>query len=196
MAFELSEYDSEVFRGLDVKGAVLEDLTFYSCRFADCSLNEATLKRSRFVACVFSRCDLSMVTVTDAEFSEVEFAETLLLGVNWSVIAQTRLLPSTLRFSGCTLDYATFKNLNLSGSVFEDCAAREVDFRGVKLTQGSFAGTDLARSTFQGNDLSGVDLRGAKNYQIDVRSNQVKGARASFPEVIGLLAGLGLELDV
>lgn len=196
MKFDQSEYDSKTFHGLELKKAVLEDLTFYACRFEDCDFNEATFRRSRFVECAFSRCDLSMVEVTDAEFSEVEFEETLVLGVNWSVISQTLMLPSTLRFSGCTLNYATFKNLNLSGSAFDGCVAHEVDFKGVKLTKASFVGTDLARSTFQGNDLSEVDLRGAKNYQIDVRTNQVKGARASFPEVIGLLAGLGIELDV
>lgn len=196
MPFALSEYEGDVFEGLAAPKAALEDLTFYDCRFENCHFSGATLKRSRFVACAFSGCDLSMAEVTDAEFSEVAFTDTLLLGVNWSVIAQPQRLPSVFRFTGCTLNYATFRDLDLSGSVFEACVAHEVEFRGAQLREASFSGTDLARSTFDRNDLTKADLRGARNYQIDVRSNQVRGARASFPEVIGLLAGLGLELEL
>ncbi len=196
MSFDLEEYDGSMFEGLDQREAALKDVTFYECHFENCQFNEASFKRSRFVGCVFSRCDLSMVDVTDAEFSDVRFEHTFALGINWSVVSEMRLLPVTISFLNCTLNYCTFKGLDLSNSVFEDCVAHEVEFRGVKLIGASFAGTDLAGSSFHDSDLSKVNLKGAKNYRIDVRTNRVQGAQASFPEVIGLLAGLEVGIDM
>lgn len=195
MVFSAGTYDGEVFANLELKGGVLEDLTFYDCRFEGCSFNEASFRRSRFVGCAFSHCDLSMVDLTDTELSGVRFEETALVAVNGSLLARTSLAPLELRFDTCTLNYATFRDLDLSGSAFEDCLAHEVAFSGVKLIGVSFCGTDFQGGTFHDCDLSGADLRGARNYRISVEHNRVKGMKASFPEALGLLAGLGIILS-
>jgi len=193
--FDRSPYDGEVFADLDLKGKMLENLTFYDCRFEGCGFNEATLKRSRFVDCVFSGCDLSMVDLTDVELSGVQFERTALVAVNGSVLARTSLAPLELRFDACTLNYATFRDLDLSGSTFEDCLAREVAFSGVKLVGASLRGTDFSGSTFQDCDLSDTDFQGAQNYQISVAQNRVRGMKVSFPEALGLLAGLEVVIS-
>jgi len=195
MVFGSSPYDGVVFTDLELKGEPLEELTFYDCRFEGCSFNEARFRRSRFVDCTFSRCDLSLVNLTDAELSGVRFEETALVVVNWSVVARTSLAPLELRFDTCTLNYMTFRDLDLSGSAFENCLAHEVAFSGVKLIGASFCGTDFQGGTFHDCDLSGADLRGARNYRISVERNRVKGMKASFPEALGLLAGLGITLS-
>lgn len=190
MTFSKSPYDGEVFTGLDLKGGVLEDITFYDCRFEGCEFGEASLKRSRFVDCVFLRCDLSMVNLTDVELSGVQFGHTALVGVNGSLLARTSVAPLELRFDTCTLNYATFRDLDLSGSTFEDCLAHEVAFSGVKLIGAGFRGTDLQGSTFHDCDLSDADFRGTRNYGVNVKQNRVRGMKVSFPEALGLLAGL------
>ncbi len=195
MDFSQSLYDGEVFADLDLKGKTLEDLTFYDCRFERCALNEATLKRSRFVDCVFSHSDLSLADLTDTELSGVRFEQTALVGVNGSVLARTSLAPLELHFDACTLNYATFRDLDLSGSTFEDCVAREVAFSGVKLVGSSFCKTDFSGATFHDCDLSNTDFQGAQNYQISVAQNRVRGMKVSFPEALGLLAGLGVTLN-
>lgn len=195
MVFNASPYDGEVFKDLELKAGTLENLAFYDCRFERCLLNEASLKRSRFVDCVFSRCDLGMADLTDAELSGVRFEQTALVGVNGSVVARTSLAPLELRFDACTLNYATFRDLDLSGSMFEDCLAREVMFSGVKLVGASLRGTDFQGAVFRDCNLSSADLRGARNYQVSVKENRVKGLKVSFPEALGLLAGLGVELS-
>lgn len=190
MTFGKSPYDGEVFTGLDLKGSVLEDVTFYDCRFEGCELNEASLKRSRFVDCAFLHCDLSMVDLTDTELSDVRFEHTAVVAVNWSLLARTSLAPLELRFDACTLTYATFRDLDLSRSTFEDCLAHEVAFSGIKLIGVSFCGTDFQGSTFHDCDLSNADFQGARNYLFNVKQNRVRGLKVSFPEALGLLAGL------
>lgn len=195
MHFDLETYESQTFEKLDLKGARAEDIAFYDCRFEDCHLNEASLKRSRFSACTFSDCDLSMVDVTDVEFSDTHFEKTIAVGVNWSVIAQNTPLAVGLDFSGCVLKYAVFRGLDLQGRSFADCLAQEVDFSDSNLVGASFTGSDLQGSVFQNCDLSKANFTGAKNYQINVLHTKVKGAKFAVPEVLGLLAGLGIELD-
>ena len=182
------------FLDLDLRGGPLEDAALYDCRFEGCRFNEVNLKRSRFVNCLFAHCDLRLADLTDTELGDVKFEHTALVAINWSLLARTSLLPIELRFKRCTLNYATFKDVDLSGSTFEDCLAHEAMFSSVKLLKATLRGTDFDRATFHDCDLSGADLQGAQNYQISVRQNRVEGLKVSFPEALGLLAGLEVTL--
>ena len=193
MSLSQDVFDGEVFTALELQGARLEDRTFYDCRFERCSFNEASFRRSRFMNCTFFGCDLSMADPTDAELSGVTFENTALVAVNASVLVRP-VGGLELRFRGCTLNYMTFRDLELSGSVFEDSLVHEAVFSGTKLVKTSFRGSNLLNSTFSDCDLSHADLRGATNYQISTKRNTVKGLKASFPEVVGLLAGLELVI--
>lgn len=195
MSFDSSPYEDETFTDLELPEARLEDSVFYDCRFERCGLSGASLRRSRFISCTFSQSDLSLADLTDAELSDVTFEHTALVGVNFSPLARTRLLPLELRFDTCVLTHTTFRELDLSGSTLEDCLLREAEFRAVKLVGSSLVGSDLSNAVFYDCDLTGADLRGAREYQIGVTENRVKGLRASFPEALGLLAGLGIELS-
>ena len=112
-----------------------------------------------------------------------------LVAVNASVLARP-LGGLELRFRGCTLNYMTLRDLELGGSVFEGCLLHEAVFSGTKLVKASFCGSDLLNSTFLECDLSEADFRGAQNYQISTKRNRVEGLKASFPEVVGLLADM------
>lgn len=194
MEFVRDVYDGETFVDLEVQGQKLENLVFYDCRFERCALNEASLKRSRFVDCTFSHCDLSMADLTDTELSGVRFEHTALVAVNASLLART-LGPQELSFNSCTLNYMTFRDLDLSGSILENCLAHEATFSDVKLVKASLCGTDFSGALWRACDLTDADLRGAQNYGIDVKQNRVKGLKVSFPEALGLLTGLGVELS-
>lgn len=187
-------YDGETFVDLELQHGSLEDRTFYDCRFERCLFNEASLKRSRFVDCTFSACDLSMADPTDAELSGVRFEGTALVAVNASLLARP-VGTLELYFEGCTLNYMTFRDLELSGSVFDTCLMREAVFSGTELVKASFGGSDLLNTTFLDCDLRNADFRGAKNYQISTKRNRVEGLQATFPEVVGLLAGSGVVIS-
>lgn len=195
MTFSETAYASETFEALVLPEACLEDIEFYDCQFEHCQFVEASFKRSSFIACTFTNCDLSMVNVTDTLFEDCRISATVAAGVNWSLLAKHSVLGVGLYFEACTLHYSIFRGLDLKGKSFVECLARDCDFSGADLQEADFSGADLQGAEFDTCNLSKAIFTGAKNYQINVLTNKVKGAKFAFPEVIGLLAGLGIELD-
>ena len=195
MDSSLQSGDDQTFTDLALKEGVFEDLTFYDCRFERCDFSGASLRRSRFVGCTFSHCDLSLAKLTDTELSDVRFEHTALVGVNFSLLSQLGLGSLELTLDTCTLTYAVFKHLDLSGCILTDCLAREAVFDGVDLSRAELCGTDFYGAVFKACDLSDADLRGAHNYSVSVKQNQIRGLKVSFPEALGLLAGLGVVVS-
>ena len=195
MDSSLQNGDNQTFADLALKEGTLGDATFYDCRFERCDFSGASFKRSRFVNCTFLHCDLSLAKLTDTDLSEVRFDHTALVGVNFSLLSQLSLGPLELTFDTCTLTYAVFKHLDLSGCILTDCLAREAVFDGVDLSRAELCGTDFDGAVFRTCNLSGADLRGARGYQISVKQNQVKGLKVSFPEALGLLSGLEVSVS-
>ncbi len=190
MDSSFQSFNDETFSDLALKEGRLENLTFYDCRLERCDLSSASLKRSRFVGCTFSHCDLSLANLTDTELSDARFEYTALVGVNFSLLARTSLAALALTFGSCTLTYAVFKGLGLSGFTLTDCTAREAVFNGVNLSRAELCGTDFEGAAFRPCNLTEADLRGARNYNVSVKQNEVKGLKVSFSEALGLLAGL------
>ena len=56
-------------------------------------------------------------------------------------------------------------------------------------------GRDFEAATFARVDLRKADLRGARNYVLDVCDNRVAGMRVDLPEALGLLAALRVHLE-
>ena len=54
---------------------------------------------------------------------------------------------------------------------------------------------DFERSRFSKTNLSGADFRGARNYYIDVRNNNVKKARFALPEAMSLLGSFEVIIE-
>ena len=194
MDSSLQHGDDQTFADLALQEGMLGDATFYDCCFERCDFRNASLKRSRFVGCTFLYCDLSLADLTDTDLSDVRFEHTALAGVNFSLLS-TSVGPLELTFEGCTLTYAVFKNLDLSGCSLTECLAREAVFDGVDLSRADLRGKDFDATVFRACNLSGADLRGARGYQISVKQNQVTGLRVSFPEALGLLAGLEVTIS-
>ena len=195
MDSSLQAGDDQTFADLALQEGILGDATFYDCRFERCNFNGASLKRSRFVGCTFSHCDLSLADLTDTDLSDVRFEHTALVGVNFSLLSKTSVGPLELTFDSCTLTYAVFKNLDLSGCSLTECLAREAVFDGVDLSRADLRGTDFDAAVFRACNLSGADLRGARGYQISVKQNQVTELKVSFSEALGLLAGLEVSIS-
>ena len=75
-----------------------------------------------------------------------------------------------------------------------ECIAREVDFTGTNLTRANLAKTDFLGSRFADTNLSYADFSEAVNYGIDPRTNRLKKAVFSIPEVVSLLSAFDIVL--
>lgn len=184
--------------GLTLSGSLAEGerlagVEFDGCRFTGCVLFGAVLTGCTFTECEFADCDLSRTVVTDSRFSECTFTDSRLLGVNFA-LAHTGSLAPPFVFERCRLDYASFRGLDITGSVFRECRLRDVDLGETVARRVVFAGSDLAGASFGDTDLREADLAGAVNYALDVRANQVRGARVDVGGAAGLLRPFGIEV--
>ena len=93
------------------------------------------------------------------------------------------------------LKYAAFAQMKLSRFDFSGCELLECLFDGCQLAEAKFKNCRLSGTQFTGCNLQKADFRGAAGYSIDLATNRLKAARFSFPEVVRLLDGLGIQID-
>ncbi|MBC87641.1 MAG: hypothetical protein CL677_10740 [Bdellovibrionaceae bacterium] len=169
----------------------LENTEFEGCKFIDLDFEELSLRSSKFIDCEFIKCSLSQVKLVNTTFREVRFESCRLMGVNWSD-AQS-LVDG--KFESCKLDYSIFQGMDLRGSSFLDCSAKDVDFSTTNLSGTAFTGTLLENANFHRSDLRNADLRNATRYFIDPNYTKLKGLKVDFPEASSFLVALGLDVD-
>lgn len=113
------------------------------------------------------------------------------MGINFSS-AKTL---SNLIFQDCKLDLCVFNQVKIPRCQFIDCSLKNSDFSNSDLQETSFSGSHLREATFQAADLRKADLRECKDYIIDPRYTQLKGAQFSFPEALSLLKIQEIKID-
>ena len=186
-----TRFDLRSLTGLGLAGADLAGKTFATCLVQRCVLTKADLRNATFDETAFEDCDLSSALLGGATLTDVTFRRCKLLGVDWSGTRRS-IIGAPLRFESCQLDFGVFQKLNLRGSVFRDCSAREVDLAGADLREASFTGTNLERARFGGTTLADADLVSAYAYDLDPRENDVRGLRVALPEGAALLRHFGV----
>ena len=164
---------------------------FERCTFRGVNLQEADLSRCRFVECRFDACNLSVASVTECVLQDVRFRDCKLAGIDWS---GTRRF-SVVAFEACVLDQCAFMGMDLKKAVLRDCRLREVVFAETDLSEADVRAADLTGARFSGTKLAKADLRGAHGYVIHPLENGVAGLRVSMPDAVGLVTGLGVEVE-
>jgi uncharacterized protein YjbI with pentapeptide repeats len=191
----IDEYYAKRFVSLDLSNRPLAAKEFEDCEFRSCDFSGATLSKCKFIDCRFVACNLSLVKVTASKFREVTLDECKAVGINWTMASWQKLTTSSpLKFRKCILNDSSFFGLNLDEFVIEDCKARDVDFREANLNRARCCYTDFSNSLFGKTNLAGADFTEAVNYDIDVFSNPIKGAKFSRFEALRLLDSLDIEL--
>lgn len=191
------QYDGEQFARLAVQERTFSGVDFTACVFDHCTFTECTFSRCSFTDCRFRACDLSLVRVHGSRFTDVRFAASKLVGIDWTKAGDaviSRLFLS-VHFDDCLLSYASFFGLSLRRARFVGCTAREVDFREADLTEADCTGTDFADSKFHHTNLTKADFRRATNYTIDPTANTIAKARFSLPEAVALLRGFDIAIE-
>ncbi|TBR40564.1 MULTISPECIES: pentapeptide repeat-containing protein [Dyella] len=192
---DATDFYQQHFRELRHSGAHVAAKVFEECDFTQCSFNGARFERCKFIDCTFRSCDLSNLDVTSSKFLTVLFEECKIIGVDWNKAEWPRFAgPGQMAFKKSVLSDSSFFGMKLPELVLEECKARSVDFRGGDFSRANFTYSDLAESMFGNTLLSGADFREATNYSIDIRDNQLNGAKFTRHEAIRLLDGLGFEL--
>jgi fluoroquinolone resistance protein len=184
MDFREKEQFDQVIQDIDFSGQSLQGYSFEDCHFINCNFTGARLLGVSLGTTTFDSCNFSSTDITRAKLTNVRFTGCKLMGINFSIV-HTMLF--SVSFDACRIQHCIFENLKLSGLEAEGNEILETDFTGCNLQKARFGGSDLRGSQFVDNDLKEADFRSASNYSIDPTQNQVKGARFSLPEAVGLL---------
>jgi fluoroquinolone resistance protein len=190
-----SEYFSKNFREIDFSNQEITSREFEECHFTECNFSDAIFKDCKLIDCTFAKCNFSNVKLAHSRFVGVNFDECKVIGVDWTRATWSNFsLPAPLKFSQCIINDSSFMGLDLAEIVIEHCKAHDVDFRDGTFIEANFTYTDFSNSLFSNSNLSSVDFSEASNYDIDIHSNIIKGAKFSSHEAVRLLNSLEIEL--
>lgn len=190
--FDATSNEERVVVGVDLAAKQLVESDFFFCTLRNCHFNEAKLTKCGFDTCIFEHCNFNMCVLTDTNFKNCEFKNCTFVGVDFAKLRVGLAFESV--FSNCNIGFAVFSSMKLMKSKFLSCNLEEVDFSEAKMDEVVFTFSDLSRAIFNHTDLRKSDFRGAHNYTIDPRSNFLKGAVFSEPEVMSLLQALNIKI--
>lgn len=186
---------SQAFKQVELIGEEIQGKEFDNCTFDECDFSDTTFKKCKFIDCHFTKCNLSVIKVGYSKFSDIVFEECKIIGVDWTKATWPGFdLSSPFKFYKCILNDSSFFGLNMEALLLDECRAHDVDFRDGDFKFANFTYTDFTESLFHKTNLSGADFSEAINYDIDIYTNDIKGAKFSRFEAVRLLEGLGVEL--
>ena len=129
---------------------------------------------------------------TKTALKDIRFKDCKLMGLHFE---HCKELLFAVSFDHCILNLSCFYNWKLKKTVFKDCSLQEVDFTEADLTEAVFQNCDLAGAVFDNTILEKADLRTAYHYSINPEKNNIKKAKFSLPEVVGLLNNYDIEIQ-
>lgn len=180
----MDQYEDQTFVKEDFSGKLWRGATFQRCIFQGCDLSEVNLEGAGIIECRFEKCNLSLLKMEGCRCQNIIFAHSKILGVNFS-LCQSKIF--LVNFEECQLRMCDFSFLPMDKTSFGESQIIQSQFLESKLKGANFSGCDLQETSFRNCQLQKSDFRDARNYQLDPSNNQVKGAKFSFPEALGLL---------
>lgn len=162
-----------------------------NCRFVNCVFLDSDLSNVNFTECEFQDCDLSNVNLKHAVLNDVCFFNCKLLGLQFNNCND--FLFSVL-FNGCNLNLASFYQVKAKSTKFTDCMLQKVDFTEADISSSLFSNCDFKSAIFDKTIVEKVDFRSSYNYVLDPENNNIKRAKFSMPEVLGLLSKYDIEV--
>jgi len=169
---------------------ILEGVEFYDCKFNQCVFERTVFRDCAFENCEFESCDLTLASIVGSTFNPVVFRNCKLHGIAWHQAG----FSFDTSFLDCQLDYSSFFGMKLNKLRFNGSRLTEVTFVDAIARDARFTGCELQGAVFNQTDLSRADFTGARNYAIDMRQNQVKGATFELPEAVNLLSFFGIKV--
>lgn len=188
-------HENKAFEHINMVEDMITDVEFVDCCFESCTFENCSIDGCRFTDCQFVNCRITNVKAEDTTMMECGFIHCSLIGISWSTLFGGGYIMPINRLEDCQLKYNNFVEMNFAKFDFSNNTMIECMFADCNLSASKFLKCDLSRTEFFKCNLNKADFREAAGYAIDLSTNQLKGARFSFPEVVNLLNGLGIIID-
>jgi fluoroquinolone resistance protein len=185
------DFFNHKFINLQILDNVIKDKRFEGCIFTQCIFTDVSFENCQLIGCKFIDSVLTSLIPTDSNFSETSFQNCKVVGADWT---KARELIEQ-KFTESQINYSNFTFVKTPKLVLINCVAKEVIFTETDLSESIFTDTDFESSRFFKTNLTKTDFRGAKNYYIDIKNNNLTKAKFSFPEALNLLKTLDIEVE-
>ena len=176
--------EDRTFTQEDIEKEGLAKTSYEHCFFNGCDLTGAKLNNYVFIDCTFTSCNLSNAKVEQTGFRSVQFIESKLTGIDFSLIND---MVIDMSFDHCILEYTSFLSLHMKKTTFNECALKSAVFENTDLSGSKFIGCDLERALFLNTNLEKADLASSYNIALDPERNRLKKAIFSLGSCPGLL---------
>ena len=190
---ERADIYQQVFEQEDFTNKVLLTGDYEKCEFRHCNFSGTDLSKTFFIDCIFSGSDLSNVKLHDTAFRNVQFTGCKMLGLAFENCNRFLL---EMNFEGCTLNHASFYQLALKKTSFNNSVMHEVGLTEADLRGSSFTNTDLSGAVFDQTNIEQADLRNALHFAIDPEINKIKKAKFSPDALAGLLTKYEIDISI
>lgn len=189
---EKNYIEEESFTNINFKEIELLGHDYENCGFFNCNFSNANLSAINFIDCEFNGCNFSLTNLTSTGMRDIKFNDCKLLGLHFNTCKDFLFAVS---FNNCVLQLSSFYKLKIKKTIFRSTKLEEVDFTEADLSGSVFENCDLYKTIFQKTILQKADFRTAINYSINPEQNNIKKAKFSLPDVVGLLNNYDIEID-
>lgn len=174
------------------KALKLDEAEYENCIFNQCDFSNQDLSRHKFIDCKFNVCNLSMCKLNKTTLQDVAFTDCKLLGIKFETCNPFSL---SFSFDGCQLNHSSFYQMKIPKMIFSNSVLIEADFTEANLSAAIFNNCNLYGAIFDRTNLEKADFRTAVNFSIHPLNNQIKKARFSRENLMGLLYAFNINLD-
>lgn len=191
-----TSHQGETFAAFLPENNRLSGMEFNDCVFKDCRWVGVRVENCTFTDCTFEHCSMSGVVFAFTRMRDSWLRGSSFRSMAWGGLQGRSALGMPFTSAqNCAFQYNDFSGMALAGFDFSTCNFMECSFDECSLKNAVFNGVPLARSRFTRCDLTGADFRSASGYGIDPADNKLRGARFSFPDVVALLDGTGIQIE-
>lgn len=174
----------------------LEGIQFNDCTFINCMFDHCDCMNTQFLECVFEKSKLVQVGFVHSQMRNCNFKQCECIGISFGNVVPNGSVDTI--FQECSksyFKYCIFQGMKLTKfqaitNTFEQCSFHYCDMKSA-----NFSGCQLMNSDFQQSNLQKANFKDSYGYIIDPKTNQLKGAMFSIPEVLHLLDGLEIKID-
>ncbi len=180
------------FDGIDFTNEPIQMADFENCVFSNCNFASSELNDRHFEDCTFENCDLSNAKITGTAFRNIRFKACKLIGLQFDTCHPFLI---AFQFNQCILNYASFYQLKIPGTLFKQCTIIEADFSSTDLSKAIFDDCNLSGTMFENTKLQNADLYNSSSFIIDPNINVITGARFSVENLSGLLTKYDIVIE-
>lgn len=189
--------ENKHYKNLEINDETYYDTRYIDCTFEDCKFERVKLETCELLDCEFINCTFINISSENSDLKSATILKSNIIGLNFSDFSSDLYSYASpiYKMNDSFIKYGMFIGTNLSKVDLKDNHFDECLFDDCNLVDAQFNNCEMRNTQITNSNLERADFRGAQDYYIDLKSNKLKDAYFTFPEVSNLLKSLDINID-